>query len=186
MSSPTLRASTWAERALVLVNSRRQWVIHPVFQGKVVAFGLSIAGFSLVITAFALKYFFWRSLQVLQEAGVPFNHPIYNFMLEQERWIKVLYLGVAMLSCGFAVVMGLVLSHRVAGPIYRLRKHLLEAAAGRAPSQVRFRDEDYFQELADAYNAELRSRGRVRRPGSEPSRADQAAAQEPVRRDKAA
>jgi sensor histidine kinase YesM len=171
---------SWIERVLGLVGARRQWVIHPKFQGKVVMFGLTIAGFSLVVTAFALKYFFWRTLNVLHEAGLPYNHPIYAFVLEQERWIKVLYLGVALLSTAFAFVMGLALSHRVAGPIYRLRKHLLEAAAGRAPSQVRFRDEDYFQELADAYNAELRSRGRVRRPGSEPSRADQS------RRDEAA
>ena len=164
------KAQGLVQRALLLVNSRKVWVIHPSFQLRVVLYGVSIAAFSLLLTFASIQFFFWRCQGVLLQQGVPLNHPIYVFLTEQERFMGVIYLGVAVLSLVVGVFAGLVLSHRVAGPIHRMRTHLLEAAAGRAARPLKFRDADYFKELADAYNAELQTRGRIRRPGSELNR----------------
>ena len=47
------------------------------------------------------------------------------------------------------------LSHRFTGPMYRFRKTLQELAArGEAPS-VKLRDGDFWQEVADDFNAAL-------------------------------
>jgi hypothetical protein len=43
----------------------------------------------------------------------------------------------------------------VAGPLYRLRKHLSAVARGETHSDVRFRKGDFFPEVADAYNLQM-------------------------------
>jgi nitrate/nitrite-specific signal transduction histidine kinase len=44
-------------------------------------------------------------------------------------------------------------SHRFVGPMVRLRESMQRAAAGEPVDPIRFRDADYWQELADAFNA---------------------------------
>ncbi len=46
-------------------------------------------------------------------------------------------------------------SHRIAGPAYRLRKLLLEAAEGRRGFRVKLRRKDYLTQVADAMNVLL-------------------------------
>ena len=63
-------------------------------------------------------------------------------------------------------------SHRFVGPMVRLRESMRRAAAGESVSPVRFRDDDYWQEFADAFNAmQARLEAAERRPsGAEPPR----------------
>jgi sensor histidine kinase YesM len=133
-------------------------------------YGISISMGSIILTYLANTYFFWKTESALQAAGISSGHPIYLFIYEQKRFMDFVFLIVSVISVTIGGCVGYVLSHRVAGPLHRMRKHLLAIAAGRAPRFLKFRKNDYFQELADAYNEELRNRGKVRRPGSEPSR----------------
>jgi hypothetical protein len=51
------------------------------------------------------------------------------------------------------VVLDLVwFSHRFVGPMVRLRRSMLELAAGDEVAPLRFRDDDYWCEFADAFN----------------------------------
>lgn len=44
------------------------------------------------------------------------------------------------------------MSHRFAGPIYRLRQVILEIAQGDPPPRLKFRDFDFWQGLAEDFN----------------------------------
>jgi nitrogen fixation/metabolism regulation signal transduction histidine kinase len=44
------------------------------------------------------------------------------------------------------------LSHRFAGPIYRMRKVIREIAEGNPPPRLKFRDFDFWHGLADDFN----------------------------------
>ncbi|MEQ8848844.1 hypothetical protein [Botrimarina sp.] len=44
-------------------------------------------------------------------------------------------------------------THRFAGPMVRLRESMRRVAAGETVETLRFRDGDYWQEFADAFNA---------------------------------
>lgn len=50
------------------------------------------------------------------------------------------------------------LSHRFAGPILRLRNTLIDMKAGRAVRPLKFRDNDFWQELAGDFNDVMRMR----------------------------
>lgn len=57
-------------------------------------------------------------------------------------------------------------SHRFAGPMVRLRDCMRRAAAGEEVGPLRFRDDDYWQELADAFNAmQVRMNGQTTSAG---------------------
>jgi methyl-accepting chemotaxis protein len=59
-------------------------------------------------------------------------------------------LQLAFLAITFAV--SIFVSHRIAGPLYKLRKFMIEASSGNLTQRLRFRQADHFQELADTYN----------------------------------
>ncbi len=59
------------------------------------------------------------------------------------------YLGIFVLAVLF--------SNRLAGPLYRLRRHLHEAVAGKRLQKIFFRDRDFFSDLNEAYNAYVES-----------------------------
>jgi methyl-accepting chemotaxis protein len=62
---------------------------------------------------------------------------------------------VMMLQAGFlgvTFIVSVYLSHRIAGPWFKLRKFLDEASQGKTHQRLRFRKSDHFQELADSYN----------------------------------
>ena len=64
------------------------------------------------------------------------------------------------LSIGSFVGLGLygvILSHRIAGPLYRLNRHMLRVAKGDEMGEVSFRKGDFFIELSDSYNAQYKA-----------------------------
>lgn len=66
------------------------------------------------------------------------------------------------------------LSHRFAGPITRLRNTLVDLKEGRAVAPLKFRDSDFWQEIASNFNDVMRLRGEAsgeKAEGSEESNA---------------
>ncbi len=52
-----------------------------------------------------------------------------------------------------AVILTLFISHRTAGPIFRIRNTLEELGSGLIPGKIKLRTRDEFKELADAVNS---------------------------------
>lgn len=67
---------------------------------------------------------------------------------------QVLFL-LAMLQAIFLFVTFLIsifMSHRIAGPLFKLSKFFSQAKAGNLGAELYFRDKDHFQDLAAQYN----------------------------------
>lgn len=71
------------------------------------------------------------------------------------------------------------LSHRFAGPIFSLRRTIGEIAEGKTPRKLKFRSDDFWQELADDFNAMLARLGVLN--GDEASAGNGAAPDDTVR-----
>ena len=60
----------------------------------------------------------------------------------------------AIATATFSVILvGFYLSHRMAGPVYQLREHMLAALAGAQPKQLQVRKGDQFQDVCETFNA---------------------------------
>lgn len=53
------------------------------------------------------------------------------------------------------------LSHRFVGPLFRLRREMARMAAGEAVEPLTFRDNDYWQDLADSFSSIVERVGQI-------------------------
>ncbi len=59
--------------------------------------------------------------------------------------------GVAFSSVVFALI-GIFVSHKVAGPLYRLKRYMTIVRNGRYSHEIRFRKDDQLHDMADVFN----------------------------------
>lgn len=70
-------------------------------------------------------------------------------------WTHGPFLVVLLFLLPVFVVDTIKISHRFAGPIFNLRRAMREIAKGGRPRKLKFRDNDFWQELSTEYNAML-------------------------------
>jgi len=73
---------------------------------------------------------------------------------EDLLWLLV---SMQVILISFTFFISIFMSHKIAGPLYKLSKLLREAAAGNLEQRLVFRKSDYFQELAPDYNTLMES-----------------------------
>ena len=90
---------------------------------------------------------------LLQVLSNPFQPPLQH--LHNVWWTHGPFLVVLLFLLPVFVVDTVKLSHRFAGPICNLRRAMREIVQGQPPRKLRFRGDDFWQELATEYNAML-------------------------------
>lgn len=122
------------------------------------------------------------AISTLTLLGWMFIHPGMDaFVGPKAFMVEVLPMGVVGLAAAL-LIMPLVLwrlvalSHRFVGPIVRLRRVMGEVVEGGEPKPITFRRGDYWNELAEHYNALLqrfeedRAADHAPKPSPDPSR----------------
>jgi sensor histidine kinase YesM len=106
-------------------------------------FGLSLVYPLLVYNLFE---FFSRYLAVIPGAPT-------TARLEDTRYKIILLLVVLQaLFLGITFLISIFVSHRIAGPLYKLKRFMTDAGAGQINAFLRFRDSDHFKDVAETYN----------------------------------
>ena len=62
------------------------------------------------------------------------------------------FIIASIFSITVLIVYGLYLSNRVAGPLFKLTKHLSDYRNGREYTDIQFREKDFFPDLAKSIN----------------------------------
>ncbi|MGZ3699094.1 MAG: HAMP domain-containing protein [Bdellovibrionota bacterium] len=151
---------------------KRDWrniLINPKFQLTFLAYMASMAVLSIAVFYACNYYFFWKFQRMGMEIGLPADNVFFQFVAQQRSILMVSFSVTGVILFTLLCISGLIFSHRASGPIYRLRKHMTDIAGGKPVSEVHFRDKDFFPELADAYNEQLKrfksGRGSARKAG---------------------
>ena len=131
---------------------RRTLLINPKFQLSFLTYIVGIAAFTLAIFYAAKVFFFYQTRSYMMSVGIPADHMIFDFLTRQSHVMNWIFLAAAVIEVAFLAFMGLKISHRVAGPLYRLTQDMLRMAAGGPIKNIHFRKGDYFQEVAEAFN----------------------------------
>jgi len=136
---------------------RRQYLIDPNLQLRMMRM-IVISGLSVCIVSVVSIYIFLNWLfQTLKD-----SHAIPISVIDDLSSISGMLLGLA----GIIVAINLILilfwslfySHRVAGPVYNMKKTLDSYLAGNTSVRVKLRQKDYFFELAEKINSVLGDR----------------------------
>lgn len=131
-------------------NVRRHFLINPSFQLRFAAYiTLAIFVISLAFPLFALSILGHAGQSIL----VTNNAAATEALKEAQRdffWIYIIC-QLFLLSVGFGI--SLALSHRIAGPLYKLKMAMIALQQGVLDRHITFRKRDNFQELASGFNS---------------------------------
>lgn len=134
-------------------RSFKNYLIYPSFQWRLVMMMMALS----LISAVSLIVFQFFAFKSLQEIGIeyklPEGHPFFIFLKQfQESFYVVLGSSLAV-SIVFSFILGFLISHKVAGPLVKMRNLFNAVADKKTPDhEIYFRKGDFFQDVADAYN----------------------------------
>jgi hypothetical protein len=137
-------------------HKKRRWkklLIHPKFQLSVIIYSTSLSILLSFVQYLALKNFFGKYYREGINIGLAKQHPFFKFLEDQETYMNKVYLVTSLLVLVITVMAGLILSHRVAGPLHRLKTYLLKAGSAEEPAnKLSFRHGDFFQDIPPVVN----------------------------------
>jgi hypothetical protein len=133
----------------------RSLLINPKFQWTLIGYAAFVATLILITVYSLISYGFHEFMQLGSQAGLPADHIYYKFIQMQEGTFNRVILLISIVIGLILLLGGLVISHKIAGPIYRMQKEFNDMRENniRELREIQFRKGDFFPELAEAYNA---------------------------------
>lgn len=126
------------QRSRYLIDPKVQWSIAGMITYHWAVFLLCLVTISAMV-------------QVMAAGG---HHPFVNSLASAVR-AHIPILGMMVLMLPIFLRDMLKMTNRFAGPMYRLRLSLSSLANNRTTSKIRFRSKDFWQDVADDFNAVL-------------------------------
>ncbi len=131
---------------------RLKYLINPPFQMRFILYTVISSVVSISIAYCANCYFFWKFRELGLIYKIPFDHVFYVFLAKQEVMMNWIFVLAAALIYIFLLVFGLIFSHRIAGPLVKLTYYLNSVENYSQLKEIKFRKNDFFQEIATSYN----------------------------------
>ncbi|NDF14232.1 hypothetical protein EB061_02775 [bacterium] len=137
----------------------RSFLINPRFQWTLIGYAASGATLILLTIYGLISYGFHRFVQVGTQLGLPPENIYFEFITVQEKSFNQVILAIALAIGMVLIVGGLVISHKIAGPIHRMKKELRKMQESDPPAlrEIQFRKGDFFPELAESFNELVRT-----------------------------
>ncbi|MAZ49276.1 MAG: hypothetical protein CME65_12000 [Halobacteriovoraceae bacterium] len=139
-----------------MANNRRIYIINPEFQYR---FCLILCGIAFVISLiYPLVVFdIINMLQADYErvlSQLPAGASIIDFQEVQKGAMFLLFMIIIAVLC-LTFVAGIIISHKIAGPMYKMTMFLQKIREGGVIHELTFRDGDQFEEVAEELNETL-------------------------------
>jgi hypothetical protein len=138
-------------------NRRKNLLSYPAAQMRMIGIFAFIAVFYAAVNIYVSRASLVGFAEDLRKDVVTNEQAQHNIdiVLTQKRHALDIQLSVlTVLSLIMLCLATLVISHRVAGPIYHLRKYMSDVVAGRrAKTNMTFREHDFFQDVPSIFDA---------------------------------
>lgn len=132
--------------------SRKILLVNPAFQFSFMKHSLLMT-FVVLLTFYLFKvYIFWEFKEIALATGIPENHDLISLLSDRSYVVDMSFLIIAANITLFMLGWALWVSHRVAGPIHRIRNEIKKIIDGQPLQRIGVRDHDYFHELKDSVN----------------------------------
>ncbi len=129
---------------------RTSFLVLPGFQLRFMMYIIGFALFGIIVLYATNHIYFQRLISEGQQLGLAPDHIYFEFVNQQREVLNTTFMMVAAVVFGGLILVGLVLSHKIAGPIYRIQLHLQEVREhGEASRPLAFRSGDFFPEVAE-------------------------------------
>ena len=135
------------------VNKRLKILINASFQLKFTGYFLLGVFLSLGFFYLAKMYYFKTLFEEGISLGLAHNHIYFKLLLKQEIFLHKILIVTLVSSFIFLFIFGLILSNRIAGPLYRLNDYFKKMSQGEDTGEMKFRKNDFFRDLPPNFNA---------------------------------
>ncbi|MBI2026770.1 MAG: hypothetical protein HYS98_03040 [Deltaproteobacteria bacterium] len=134
-------------------QTRKKFLIHHKFQLKYSLGFASIVALTAVLFGYLAQNSIEKTLMGAIRTGAV-DSPVISSLFEgQAAWISIHIFMLLSLLCLVLVILGVLATHRIAGPLFSLNRRMQETALGKYfEKPLQFRKTDEFQELAKSYN----------------------------------
>lgn len=131
---------------------RTNYLINPAFQIRFILYFIFIGFISLGIFYAANLYFFKTLFSEGIQLGLPGNHVYFELLNSQKALMNKIFALTAIFFFILISFIGIFISHRIAGPIYKMTKSLNAFNGLNDLEEIHFRKRDFFKELSKAFN----------------------------------
>lgn len=135
-------------------NRRKQWIINKDFQHRFILYTLMPILATIFIFWMSVEAFFYRMIAIGEKYNIPANHGFYILLNSQKKELTLIFIIFSVLLSVLFFLWSVVLSNRIAGPLYRLNKYLSETQSLEESTKtpLKFRKNDFFMEIPEAFN----------------------------------
>jgi len=130
---------------------RNQYLINPAFQLDVIKKFIALVFFNILSFYWIIFYFFFNLESKGKMVGLIPEHPFFLFVNEQKKLMLILFFIIAIINITVILLTGVLISHKVAGPLYRLRNQL-DTSDFESVDRINFRKDDYFLDVENSFN----------------------------------
>ena len=124
---------------------RRQFIVDSKFQWAVIGYTFAISLFTSMAQVTISR------LRILEESMAQLQLGFAQIDPKMAMWFLLVFCYVGLF------VVSVLFSSRLAGPLFRLRKHMVDVRNGREIKEIHFRKGDYYSDLSETYNSLLSS-----------------------------
>lgn len=124
--------------------------INPRFQLKFMSYFVTLFIITTVSLYSTTFLFFWNFQKKAMDVGIPAGHVFYKFLGHQKHDLDLLFIGLAVFNLILLLTVGFIISHRIAGPLFKMKKHLEQM--NDTEEEFILRDKDFFQDLPPVIN----------------------------------
>lgn len=107
-----------------------------------------------IIFWIVIELFFYKMIEFGKEHQLPAGHNFYKLLLLQKKEFAIILLASSIIVAIIMFIWGIYMSHRIAGPLYKLEKHLNEIKDINELKlkKLSFRKKDFFQTIPETFN----------------------------------
>ena len=137
---------------------RSQYIVDPEFQYSLIRKIAILAVLMIVMSLSVLVIFYYMygdvQLELIQPSPFDMTEDV-NIIAEEKTLLDLLWPVMAaclVVTLGITFFFGMFISHRMAGPVFRMQRTLKEISEGDLRGNIRLRDKDDFKELSEQIN----------------------------------
>ena len=133
-------------------RSFRKYFIMPKFQVVLILLMVINIVFLVGVSFWAIYSEYGDLYDLGVKAGFDGQHSYFKFLEFQQHNIVKNFIGAVIISLIFTLSFTLYISHRLAGPLWRLKKHLFEIIRNGEYIDISFRKKDYLKDFEPLIN----------------------------------
>ncbi|MDO9184247.1 MAG: hypothetical protein Q7U04_17670 [Bacteriovorax sp.] len=133
----------------------KNYIIYPRFQLTLLLANILVAITALIMVYYKVNEVFEKLHQMGEKINLTPGHPYYNFVKTSQQMMNLNLSWAFGFSIFFTVITSLFISHKIAGPIYNLKKYFININNNQEQPEMKFRRGDYYEELPKIINAAI-------------------------------